>query len=150
MWKDELADNFSLIRPMRWDGEAKEKDRKDASSKENKPKVEESITNWLFGFNVFLTIMLEKKPKEATAMIFYANKILKARYVCGGRALCQWELVRATATKNTPIIRASCLQRSSRDLSERLHAALGSARSALDPRCVLESKSCTPSEQNTK
>ncbi|KAJ1161205.1 hypothetical protein NDU88_001692 [Pleurodeles waltl] len=73
-------------RPRRREGTAKKKDVKDISSKEKRPKVEESITNWLFGFNVFMTVMLEKRPDLAAPMIFYANKILKAHQTYGESA----------------------------------------------------------------
>lgn len=63
--------------------EAKEKDGKEGSFKDRKPRVEESITNWLFGFNVFTTVMLERKRELAVPLIFYANKILKAHTMYG-------------------------------------------------------------------
>ncbi|KAJ1113289.1 hypothetical protein NDU88_001542 [Pleurodeles waltl] len=65
IWKGEFVDIFFLIRPKRREGEVKEKEGKDNSSKEKKPKVEELIANWLFEFNVFMTVMLEKKQEQA-------------------------------------------------------------------------------------
>ncbi|XP_078509826.1 uncharacterized protein LOC144769550 [Lissotriton helveticus] len=86
IWKGEFVDIFSLIRPKRREVETKEKDDKEGSFRERKPKVEESITNWLFGFNVFSIVMLEKKPELAAPLICYANKILKAQIMYGGGA----------------------------------------------------------------
>ncbi|KAJ1101664.1 hypothetical protein NDU88_006730 [Pleurodeles waltl] len=86
IWKGEFVDISSLIRAKRRDVETKDKDSKASSSSDKKPKIEESITNWLFGFNVFMSVMLERKPKTGIAMICYANKILKAHHMYGGNA----------------------------------------------------------------
>ncbi|KAJ1178627.1 hypothetical protein NDU88_003870 [Pleurodeles waltl] len=86
IWKGEFVDIFSLIRAKRRDVETKDKDAKASSSSDKKPKTEESITNWLFGFNVFMSVMLERKPESGIAMICYANKILKAYHMYGGNA----------------------------------------------------------------
>ncbi|KAJ1110229.1 hypothetical protein NDU88_007584 [Pleurodeles waltl] len=63
IWKGEFVDIFSLMRAKRRDVETKDKDSKASSSSDKKPKIEESITNWLFGFNVFMSVMLEKIPE---------------------------------------------------------------------------------------
>ncbi|KAJ1145675.1 hypothetical protein NDU88_011960 [Pleurodeles waltl] len=84
IWRGEFVDIFSLIRPMRREGEAREKDLKDRSLEEKRPKVEESITNWLFEFNVFMTVMLEKRPQLAVSMIFLQIRLLKlTRHIAG-------------------------------------------------------------------
>ncbi|KAJ1163064.1 hypothetical protein NDU88_003527 [Pleurodeles waltl] len=61
IWKGEFVDIFSLIRAKRREAESKEKEPKSALFGERKPRVEESITNWLLGFNVFMSVWLEKK-----------------------------------------------------------------------------------------
>ncbi|KAJ1103841.1 hypothetical protein NDU88_001262 [Pleurodeles waltl] len=89
--KGEFVDIFSLISAKRRDVETKDKDAKASSSSDKKPKIEESITNWLFGFNVFMSVMLEKKPETGNAMICYANKILKAHHMYGGNAWLEYD-----------------------------------------------------------
>ncbi|XP_078518075.1 uncharacterized protein LOC144782569 [Lissotriton helveticus] len=84
IWKGEFVDILSLIRPKRREVESKEKEGKEGSFKDRKPRVEESITNWLFGFKVFSIVMLDKKPELAVPLICYANKILKAQTMYGG------------------------------------------------------------------
>ncbi|KAJ1184030.1 hypothetical protein NDU88_000840 [Pleurodeles waltl] len=91
IWKGEFVDIFSLIRAKRRDVETKDKDSKASSSSDEKPKIEESITNWLFGFNVFMSVMLERKPETGIAMICYANKILKAHHMYGGNAWLEYD-----------------------------------------------------------
>ncbi|KAJ1197262.1 hypothetical protein NDU88_001124 [Pleurodeles waltl] len=91
IWKGEFVDIFSLVRAKRRDVEPKEKDSKASSFGDKKPKTEENITNWLFGFNVFMSVMLEKKPETGIAMICYANKILKAQHVYGGNAWLEYD-----------------------------------------------------------
>ncbi|KAJ1124348.1 hypothetical protein NDU88_002809 [Pleurodeles waltl] len=91
IWKEEFVDIFSLIRAKRREVETKEKDAKASSSIDRKPKVEESFTNWLFGFNVFMSVILEKKPESGIAMICYANKILRAHHMYGGNAWLEYE-----------------------------------------------------------
>ncbi|KAJ1218579.1 hypothetical protein NDU88_006157 [Pleurodeles waltl] len=91
IWKGEFVDMFSLIRAKRRDVETKDKDAKASSSRDKKPKIEESITNWLFGFNVFMSVMLEKKPETGIAMICYVNKILKAHHMYGGNAWLEYD-----------------------------------------------------------
>ncbi|KAJ1175963.1 hypothetical protein NDU88_001248 [Pleurodeles waltl] len=86
IWKGEFVDILGLISAKRRDVETKDKGSKASSSSDKKPKFEESITNWLFGFNVFMSVMLEKKPETGIAMICYANKILKAHHMYGGNA----------------------------------------------------------------
>ncbi|KAJ1162124.1 hypothetical protein NDU88_002601 [Pleurodeles waltl] len=61
IWKGEFVEIFSLMRAKRREVEVKEKETKSSSYGERKPKVEENITNWLFGFNVFMSVLLEKK-----------------------------------------------------------------------------------------
>ncbi|KAJ1145735.1 hypothetical protein NDU88_012019 [Pleurodeles waltl] len=73
--KGDFVDIFSLIRAKRREVELKDKEGKASSSSDKKPRVEENITNWLFGFNVYMSVMLEKKPDLANSMTFYANKI---------------------------------------------------------------------------
>ncbi|KAJ1126367.1 hypothetical protein NDU88_004775 [Pleurodeles waltl] len=91
IWRGEFVDIFSLIRAKRREVETKEKDAKASSSNDKKPKIEDSITNWLFGFNVFMPVMLEKKPESSIAMICYANKILKADHMYGGNACLEYD-----------------------------------------------------------
>ncbi|KAJ1136759.1 hypothetical protein NDU88_003173 [Pleurodeles waltl] len=86
IWKGDFVDIFSLIRAKRREIEGKEKEPKSSSYSERKPKIEENITNWLFGFNVFMSMLLEKKPELGTSLIYYANKILKAQHTYGGLA----------------------------------------------------------------
>ncbi|XP_078530054.1 uncharacterized protein LOC144812318 [Lissotriton helveticus] len=86
IWKGDFVDIFSLIRPKRREVETKEKDGKEGSFRDRKPRVEESINNWLFGFNVFSIVMLEKKPELVIPLIGYANQILKAQTMYGGGA----------------------------------------------------------------
>ncbi|KAJ1156491.1 hypothetical protein NDU88_009210 [Pleurodeles waltl] len=86
IWKGEFVDIFSLIRAKRREVEVKEKETKSSFYGERKPKVEESITNWLFGFNVFMSVLLEKKPELGRSLIYYANKIMKAQHTYGGTA----------------------------------------------------------------
>ncbi|KAJ1177681.1 hypothetical protein NDU88_002933 [Pleurodeles waltl] len=63
IWKGDFVDIFSLVRAKRREIESKDKDAKASSFTDKKPKIEENITNWLFGFNVFMSVMLEKKPE---------------------------------------------------------------------------------------
>ncbi|KAJ1138124.1 hypothetical protein NDU88_004515 [Pleurodeles waltl] len=91
IWKGDFVDIFSLVRAKRREIESKAKDAKASSSTDKKPKIEENITNWLFGFNVFMSVMLEKKPEIGMSMIFYANKILKAHHVYGGNAWLEYD-----------------------------------------------------------
>ncbi|KAJ1090814.1 hypothetical protein NDU88_003943 [Pleurodeles waltl] len=91
IWKGEFVDIFSLVRAKRREVETKEKDTKSSAFGEKKQKIEENITNWLFGYNVFMTVMLEKKPEIGIAMIFYANKILKAHHAYGGNAWLEYD-----------------------------------------------------------
>ncbi|KAJ1179656.1 hypothetical protein NDU88_004890 [Pleurodeles waltl] len=86
IWEGEFVDIFSLIKAKRREMEVKDKKVKTASHSDKKPKAEESITNWLFGFNVFMSVMLEKKPELGISMICYANKILKAHHMYGGNS----------------------------------------------------------------
>ena len=53
--------------------------------------MEESITNWLFGFNVYMTVMLEKKTELAGSLIFHANRILKAHQEGQGSAWLEYD-----------------------------------------------------------
>ncbi|KAJ1205847.1 hypothetical protein NDU88_001272 [Pleurodeles waltl] len=91
IWKGEFVDIFALIRAKRREVEVKEKETKSSSYGERKPKVEESITNWLFGFNVFMSVLLEKKPELGTSLIYYANKIMKAQHTYGGMAWLEYD-----------------------------------------------------------
>ncbi|KAJ1177252.1 hypothetical protein NDU88_002513 [Pleurodeles waltl] len=91
IWKGDFVDIFSLIRAKRREIEAKEKEPKSYSYVERKPKIEENITNWLFGFNVFMSILLEKKTELGTSLIYYANKILKAQHTYGGLAWLEYD-----------------------------------------------------------
>ncbi|KAJ1107532.1 hypothetical protein NDU88_004922 [Pleurodeles waltl] len=91
IWKEEFVDIFSLIRAKRREVETKDKDSKTSSFSDKKPKIEENITNWLFGFNVFMSVMLEKKPETGIAMICYENKILKAHHMYGGNSWLEYE-----------------------------------------------------------
>ncbi|KAJ1166543.1 hypothetical protein NDU88_006943 [Pleurodeles waltl] len=91
IWKGEFVDIFSLVRARRREVEPKEKDSKASSFSDKKQKIEENIMNWLFGFNVFMSVMLEKKPETGIAMICYANKILKAHHVYGGNAWLEYD-----------------------------------------------------------
>ncbi|KAJ1213781.1 hypothetical protein NDU88_001412 [Pleurodeles waltl] len=89
--KGDFVDIFSLIRAKRREIEGKEKEHKSSSYNERKPKIEENITNWLFGFNVFMSILLEKKTELGTSLIYYANKILKAQHTYGGSAWLEYD-----------------------------------------------------------
>ncbi|KAJ1149908.1 hypothetical protein NDU88_002707 [Pleurodeles waltl] len=89
--KGEFVDIFSLVRAKRRDVEPKDKNSKASSFSDKKPKIEENITNWLFGFNVFISVMLQKKPETGIAMICYANKILKAHHMYGGNARLEYD-----------------------------------------------------------
>ncbi|KAJ1181418.1 hypothetical protein NDU88_006625 [Pleurodeles waltl] len=91
IWKGDFVDIFSLIRAKRREVESKDKDTKASSYTDKKPKIEENITNWLLGFNVFMSVMLEKKPDIGLSMIFYANKILKAHHIYGGNAWLEYD-----------------------------------------------------------
>ncbi|KAJ1142072.1 hypothetical protein NDU88_008400 [Pleurodeles waltl] len=91
IWKGDFVDIFSLVRAKRREIESKDKDTKASSYTDKKPKIEENITNWLFGFNVFMSVMLEKKPEIGLSMIFYANKILKAHHMYGGNAWLEYD-----------------------------------------------------------
>ncbi|KAJ1081718.1 hypothetical protein NDU88_001896 [Pleurodeles waltl] len=91
IWKGEYVDIFSLFRAKRRDVEPKDKDSKASSFTNKKPKIEENITNWLFGFNVFMLVMLKKKPEIGMALICYANKILKAHHMYGGNAWLEYD-----------------------------------------------------------
>ncbi|KAJ1140151.1 hypothetical protein NDU88_006511 [Pleurodeles waltl] len=91
IWKREFVDIFSLVRAKRREVETKEKDAKSSAFGEKKQKIEENITNWLFGYNVFMSVMLEKKPEIGIAMIFYGNKILKAHHAYGGNAWLEYD-----------------------------------------------------------
>ncbi|XP_078542387.1 uncharacterized protein LOC144828153 [Lissotriton helveticus] len=86
IWKGEFIDIYSLIRPKRREVETKDKEGKGGSFRDRIPRVEKSITNWQFGFNVFSTVMLEKKPELAIPLLCYANMILKAHTTFGGTA----------------------------------------------------------------
>ncbi|KAJ1101170.1 hypothetical protein NDU88_006242 [Pleurodeles waltl] len=89
-WKGDFVDIFSLIRAKRREIEVKEKEPKSSSYVERKPKIE-NITNWLFGFNVFMSIFLEEKPELGTSLIYYANNILKAQHTYGGLAWLEYD-----------------------------------------------------------
>ncbi|KAJ1095868.1 hypothetical protein NDU88_001018 [Pleurodeles waltl] len=91
IWKGEFVDIFSLIRAKRREVEPKDKEPKSTFFGERKPRVEESITNWLLGFNVFMSVWLEKKPELASSLIYYANKILKAQHTYGGYAWLEYD-----------------------------------------------------------
>ncbi|KAJ1154028.1 hypothetical protein NDU88_006785 [Pleurodeles waltl] len=91
IWKGEFVDIFSLVRAKRREVETKEKDAKASSFGEKRQKIEENITNWLFIYNVFMSVMLEKKPETGIAMICYANKILKAHHLYGGNAWLEYD-----------------------------------------------------------
>ncbi|KAJ1080026.1 hypothetical protein NDU88_000248 [Pleurodeles waltl] len=91
IWKGDFVDIFSLIRAKRREIEVKEKEPKSSSYVERKPKIEENITNWLFGFNFFMSILLEKKTELGTSLIYYANKILKAQHTYGGLAWLEYD-----------------------------------------------------------
>ncbi|KAJ1178040.1 hypothetical protein NDU88_003289 [Pleurodeles waltl] len=91
IWKGEFVDIFSLIRAKKRDVETKDKGAKASSSSDKKPKTEESNMNWLFGFNVFMSVMLERKPETGIAMICYPNKILKAHHMYGGNAWLEYD-----------------------------------------------------------
>ncbi|KAJ1141598.1 hypothetical protein NDU88_007926 [Pleurodeles waltl] len=91
IWKGDFVDIFSLVRAKRREIESKDKDAKASSYTDKKTKIEENITNWLFGFNVFMSLMLEKKPEIGMSMIFYANKILKAHHMYGGNAWLEYD-----------------------------------------------------------
>ncbi|KAJ1105600.1 hypothetical protein NDU88_003005 [Pleurodeles waltl] len=91
IWKGEFVDIFSLIRAKRREVDIKDKEAKSSSSGDKKPKVEENITNWLFGFNVFMSVLMEKKPDLCISLIYYANKILKAQHTYGGSAWLEYD-----------------------------------------------------------
>ncbi|KAJ1140260.1 hypothetical protein NDU88_006617 [Pleurodeles waltl] len=91
IWKGDFVDIFSLVRAKRREVESKDKDTKASSYTDKKTKIEENITNWLFGFNVFMSVMLEKKPDIGLSMIFYANKILKAHHMYGWNAWLEYD-----------------------------------------------------------
>ncbi|KAJ1180144.1 hypothetical protein NDU88_005368 [Pleurodeles waltl] len=91
IWKGDFVDIFSLVRAKRREIESKDKDAKTSAYSDKKPKIEENITNWLFGFNVFMSVMMEKKPDIGLSMIFYANKILKAHHMYGGNAWLEYD-----------------------------------------------------------
>ncbi|KAJ1126841.1 hypothetical protein NDU88_005247 [Pleurodeles waltl] len=91
IWKGDFVDIFSLVRAKSREIESKDKDAKASSFTDKKPKIEENITNCLFGFNVFMSVMMEKKPEIGMSMIFYANKILKAHHTYGGNAWLEYD-----------------------------------------------------------
>ncbi|KAJ1081348.1 hypothetical protein NDU88_001530 [Pleurodeles waltl] len=91
IWKGEFVDIFSLIRAKRREAESKDKEPKSSFFGDRKPKVEESITNWLWGFNVFMSVLLEKKTELGSSLICYANKILKAHHTYGGYAWLEYD-----------------------------------------------------------
>ncbi|KAJ1141599.1 hypothetical protein NDU88_007927 [Pleurodeles waltl] len=93
IWKGDFVDIFSLVRAKRREVESKDKDKDSKASyvTDKKTKIEENITNWLFGFNVFMSVMLEKKPEMGMSMICYANKILKAHHMYGGNAWLEYD-----------------------------------------------------------
>ncbi|KAJ1141757.1 hypothetical protein NDU88_008085 [Pleurodeles waltl] len=91
IWKGEFVVIFSLIRAKRREVDIKDKEAKSPSSGDKKPKVEENITNWLFGVNVFMSVLLEKKPDLGISLIYYANKILKAQHTYGGSAWLEYD-----------------------------------------------------------
>ncbi|KAJ1105589.1 hypothetical protein NDU88_002994 [Pleurodeles waltl] len=91
IWKGEFVDIFSLIRARRREVDAKDQEAKSSPSGYRKPKVEENITNWLFGFTVFMSVLLEKKPELGTSLIYYANKILKAQHTYGGSVWLEYD-----------------------------------------------------------
>ncbi|KAJ1166066.1 hypothetical protein NDU88_006476 [Pleurodeles waltl] len=91
IWKGDFVDICCLVRAKRREIESKDKDAKASSFTDKKTKIEENITNWLFGFNVFMSVMLEKKPEIGMSMIFYANKILKAHHMYGGNAWLEYD-----------------------------------------------------------
>ncbi|KAJ1124209.1 hypothetical protein NDU88_002670 [Pleurodeles waltl] len=91
IWKGEFVDIFSLIRAKGREAESKDKEPKSSFFGDRKPKVEESITNWLLGFNVFMSVLLEKKPELGASLIYYANKILKAQHTYGGYAWLEYD-----------------------------------------------------------
>ncbi|KAJ1193184.1 hypothetical protein NDU88_002489 [Pleurodeles waltl] len=91
IWKGEFVEIFSLIRARRREIKVKEKEGKALVSSDKKPKVKENITNWLFGFNVFLSVMLEKKPELAISMICYAKKIFRAHHMYGGNSWLEYD-----------------------------------------------------------
>ncbi|KAJ1140141.1 hypothetical protein NDU88_006501 [Pleurodeles waltl] len=80
IWKGEFVDIFSLIRAKRREAESKDKEPKSSFFGDRKPKVEESITNWLLGFNVFMSVLLEKKTELGASLIYYANKYAWLEY----------------------------------------------------------------------
>ncbi|KAJ1186552.1 hypothetical protein NDU88_003333 [Pleurodeles waltl] len=65
IWKGEFLDIFLLIRAKRREVDQKDKEGKGSSLNDKKPKMEESITNWLLGFNVYMNAMIEKKSELA-------------------------------------------------------------------------------------
>ncbi|KAJ1085708.1 hypothetical protein NDU88_005834 [Pleurodeles waltl] len=91
IWEGEFVDIFTLIRAKRREVETTDKEVKASSSSGKKNKVEESITNWLFGFNVFMSVMLEKKPELGISMICYANEILRAHHMYGGSSWLEYD-----------------------------------------------------------
>ncbi|XP_069097417.1 uncharacterized protein [Pleurodeles waltl] len=91
IWKGDFVDIFSLVRAKRREVESKDRDSKASSLTDKKTKIEENITNWLFGFNMFMSVMLEKKPEIGMSMICYANKILKAHHMYGGKAWLEYD-----------------------------------------------------------
>ncbi|KAJ1107666.1 hypothetical protein NDU88_005056 [Pleurodeles waltl] len=91
IWKGEFVDIFSLMRARRREVDNKDKEVKSTSSGDKKPKVNENITNWLFGFNVFMSVLLEKKPELGISLIYYANKILKSQHTYGVSAWLEYD-----------------------------------------------------------
>ncbi|KAJ1169661.1 hypothetical protein NDU88_001552 [Pleurodeles waltl] len=78
-------------RAKRREMDLKDREERGSSSNDKKNKVEENISNWLFGFNVYMSVMLEKKPDLAPSMIFYSNNILKAHHMYGSKAWLEYD-----------------------------------------------------------
>ncbi|XP_078509566.1 uncharacterized protein LOC144769384 [Lissotriton helveticus] len=104
IWKGAYVDIFALIRSKRRDVEYKEREGKEGSFRDRKMKVEESLTNWLFGFHMFTTVLLEKKPELAISLVFYTNKIVKAHATHGGSAWLDYDREFRWAKEENPNI----------------------------------------------
>ncbi|KAJ1084497.1 hypothetical protein NDU88_004644 [Pleurodeles waltl] len=80
--KGTFVDIFELTVVKPADEESK--DIKDCSHKWKKPKVDETIINWIKGFIIYQSILLEKFPELGPQTAYYLNKIVGAHEEFGG------------------------------------------------------------------
>ncbi|KAJ1197583.1 hypothetical protein NDU88_001440 [Pleurodeles waltl] len=80
--KGTFVDIFELTVVKPADEESK--DIKDCSHKWKKPKVDETIINWIKGFTIYQSILLEKFPELGPQTAYYLNKIVGVHEEFGG------------------------------------------------------------------